>query len=162
MRKNHPTTRVGIALGALAATATALFVTAGPASAVTCSGYGCDGKSPSGSGCSSGATIINDVSLGWSDNVGGTAYDGKVRLYYSSLCRTVWAYVYDLSSDSTATAHVYRNSDGHQQGCAAGNSSCTTNMLYDANVTSYAYANNYAYDPFDGLWVNYYGRTVSY
>src|SRR6478672_10914324 len=101
MRKNNPTTRLGITLGALAATATALVVTAGPASAVTCSGYGCDGKSPSGSGCSSGATIINDVSLGYSDGVGATGYDGKVRLYYSSLCRTVWAYVYNLTSEST-------------------------------------------------------------
>jgi hypothetical protein len=154
--------RLGTALGAIAITTTALIVGASPAAAVTCSGYGCDGKSPSGSGCSSASQIINDVPLGYSDNVGGTAYDGHVRLYYSSLCRTVWAYVYGLSSDSTATAHVYRNSDGHQQGCSAGNSSCTTNMLYDANVTSYATGDNYAFDPFDGYWVTYYGRTANF
>ena len=161
-KKVNPTTRLATVLATIVMMATALLVVASPASAVTCSGYGCDGKSPSGSGCSASNTVINDVPLGYSDNVGGTAYDGHVRLHYSSLCRTVWADVYGLSSDSSAVAHVHRNSDGHQQGCSAGNTSCTTNMLYDANVTSYADASNYAFDPFDGYWVTYYGRSVSY
>jgi hypothetical protein len=154
----------------LALMATGLVVVAGPAAAVTCSGYGCDHQNPYGSGCSNSGQVIYDVPLGYSDGVGGTAYDGHVRLHYSTTCRTVWASVYGLahavgsSDDKSASAHVHRNSDGTTLTCnvASGSTSCYTNMLYDGGVTSYATGSNYAYDPFDGYWVTYYGRTSNY
>ena len=124
-----------LAGGAVAASASTSRV------AATCSGYGCDGQNPYGTGCFSGSEIIYDLPL--VDAAG--IPNGRVRLWYSPGCRTVWASIYDAPAGDGAgqgSADIHRNSDNHRFDCGipAGKSSCYTAMLYDGGVTSHAHA----------------------
>lgn len=123
--------RLALLLGVAAVASASLVSTAGPAAAVTCSGYGCDRQNPYGSGCQTGSVVKYDVPLGMGP---------RVRLHYSAACRTVWASIYDVPSGWQSYADVHRNSDGLELYCYPGSySSCYTNMLYDGGVTSHAY-----------------------
>lgn len=126
--------------------------------AATCSGYGCDGQNPYGAGCFTGSFVVDDEPL--VNGFGQSA--GRVRLHYSPACRTTWGSIYDAPApDGTGqgSAEIHRNSDGRQYTCEipANQSSCYTAMVYDGNVTSYAYA---MYSP--GTIANTSGRTISY
>jgi hypothetical protein len=89
---------------------------------------------------------------------------GTVYLMYSRQCRTVWAKI-DTGApgcvpgdDWCGSATVHRNSDGAELTCFTprGSSTCSTGMLNDAGVTSFAEA---GYD--NGPW-SYYGKTASF
>ena len=71
---------VGVIVAALFSIA---LLNASHASAVTCTRLACDSKSPSASGCTTGATTLKEV---W------RAYDyGSVKLKFSSTCHAFWA-----------------------------------------------------------------------
>lgn len=143
---------VSLAAGVLnVATATSAF-------AATCSGYGCDGQNPYGAGCFSGSVVVDDRPL--VNQFGQSA--GRVRLHYSSACRTVWGSIYNAPSpDGTGQgwADIHRNSDNHRFDCAVpiNQSSCYTAMLYDGGVTSHAHAE---YSP--GTIANTSATTIDY
>lgn len=131
------------ATGALAAgfMAVAAPASAGQVRPATCSGYSCDGQSPYSTGCINGSEIPYDLPL--TNSIGQSA--GRVRLWYSPTCRTVWATIYNAPSpDGTGEgwADIHRNSDNHRFTCyiPQGSSSCWTYMLYDGGVTSHAHA----------------------
>lgn len=129
---------MGLAAGLMTVAAPAW---AGRISPDTCSGYGCDGQSPYSTGCINGSEIPYDLPL--TNSIGQSA--GRVRLWYSPSCRTVWATIYDAPSpDGTGEgwADIHRNSDNHRFTCdiPQGFSSCWTYMLYDGGVTSHAHA----------------------
>ena len=73
---------VACLFGALAATS---------AAAATCSGSGCNGLSPSATGCTTGAYVVSDTDIydGFSSN-----YIGGVQLWWSPTCGAAWSYVY--------------------------------------------------------------------
>lgn len=109
--------------------------------AVTCSGYGCDGQNPYGTGCITGSSVVDDRPL--VNQFGQSA--GRVRLHYSPACHTVWGSIYNAPSpDGTGEgwADIHRNSDNHRFNCEVpiNQSSCYTAMLYDFHVTSHAHA----------------------
>jgi Protein of unknown function (DUF2690) len=113
----------------------------GPKPQVTCSGYGCDGQNPYGSGCFTGSEIEYNTEL--VDPL-GQPVGAYVRLWYSPTCRTVWATIYDAPSpDGTGEgwADIHRNSDNDRFTCEIPQnaSSCYTLMLYDGGVTSHAH-----------------------
>jgi hypothetical protein len=119
------------------------FLIPGTASAATCSGYGCDGVSATASGCSSDAYTAEQVNV-YDSHESGIEL-GYVQLRYSPSCRTVWAKTVNFNEGYVA-AVVHRNSDGVTESCSGGTYSssyggwaCQTNMLYDGNVTSYAW-----------------------
>jgi Protein of unknown function (DUF2690) len=134
-------------LTALALSVTGIAV-APSASAATYSpvdGHSAYSALPSGTVCSQGARQQETAYLG---------NDGRVVLWYSPTCRSVWAQIY---SDYTHTvgaggnrwagsATVHRNvdrlgrPDGKEYSCAIalGAMSCRTLMLWDADMTSYA------------------------
>ncbi|HEY2579312.1 MAG TPA: DUF2690 domain-containing protein [Streptosporangiaceae bacterium] len=163
MRKGHPRPgwhRLGRAAAAAglaaavittgtpasAAMATASAGAAGLTAAVSCSGYGCDGQNPYGSGCFTGSKVIDDVLL---TSPGGTSYGPRVRLWYSPACHTVWASMYDApyeGAEGPGDADIHRNSDNSRYDCSVplNDSSCYTNMLYDGGVTSHAHATDYS------------------
>lgn len=68
----------------------------------------------------------------------------SIELWYSTACRTVWAHVKGTTSidpyDSEGgVARITRNNDGKALRCSVeSGSSCYTNMLYDAGMTSFA------------------------
>lgn len=132
---------------AVATPASAAFATAGPGAlgprpAVSCSGYGCDGQNPYGSGCFNSSEIIYNVQL--TDGL-GQGVGAYVRLWYSTTCRTVWASMYNApytSGGGQGDADIHRNSDNHRFDCQVplNESSCYTAMLYDGGTTSHAHA----------------------
>lgn len=147
IRRISPAALRRIMGAAATASLVAGFMTvAAPASAgqvkpATCSGYSCDGQSPYSTGCINGSEIPYDLPL--TNSIGQSA--GRVRLWYSPTCRTVWATIYDAPSpDGTGEgwADIHRNSDNHRFTCyiPQGSSSCWTYMLYDGGVTSHAHA----------------------
>ena len=65
-------------LGLVATMGVALLSYAAPAAAVSCSGYGCDGRSPYSTGCITGSIVVADDPL--YDPSGYYTY-GRVRLH---------------------------------------------------------------------------------
>jgi hypothetical protein len=133
--------RVLYAIGAACLVAGFMTAAAIPASAATCSGYGCDGQNPYGAGCFNGSEVVYDLAL--TNSIGQSA--GRVRLWYSPSCRTVWATIYNAPSPDGAGegwADIHRNSDNDRFDCSIpqGASSCYTAMLYDGGTTSHAHA----------------------
>lgn len=128
--------------------------TIAPASAATCSGYGCDHQNPYGAGCFNGSSVVQSATIG---PTGASVY-----LHYSPACRTVWASIVNSppaepGDSAGGSAYINRNSDGASGFCNAGSaSSCYTNMLYDGGVTSYASAQ------VDTGFAIYSARTASY
>jgi len=142
-------------LAMLAITGTGLTF-ASPASAV---GY--DGMSPYGSECYAKSKLAHETPI---------YYEGKqlgnMQLWYSKKCRSTWARVVSFkaagpkggSRDNLGIAEIRRNSDGKKFHCftSYGNKSCNTPMVYDADVTSYAYGGI-----LHGAWFKT-GRTRAY
>ena len=113
-----------------------LFLGAGTAQAAT---Y--DNVDPTSTSCANTASTVKSASLVASD---GTVV-GSIELRYSSACRTVWARVngsgYRQYDSAGPGGEVIRNSDGKTLStihCNSSHSSCYSNMLNDAGVTSYA------------------------
>jgi hypothetical protein len=133
------------------AAATVIFsaLTLSPAHAatasVTCSGTGCDGKSPETTGCATGAGSYETAALSGTDPTTGIPISGLIELRYSPTCRTAWAriQVYDTYPTSTE-AQIFRSSGGSEScyilsySSSLGSYTCYTAMLYDGGVTSYA------------------------
>jgi hypothetical protein len=61
-------------------------LSAAPAYAATCSGYGCDGQDPLASGCNTGAYTVASAPITYQ----GVTY-GTVELRWSPTCQTNWA-----------------------------------------------------------------------
>jgi hypothetical protein len=103
---------------------------------VTCSGAGCNGASPTGSGCSSTAiTAKTNAVLGIND-----LYLGEVQLRYSTACKTAWGKI--LSYYPIGAGTIVR-SDGLNYVCNSlefdsGTNVyvCSTRMVYDHPYTS--------------------------
>ncbi len=156
------TRRVAGGLLAAAALVTATTaVGAGPASATTISQSTIDGKHPRDMGCRADQKVIYHVLIKHS----GTTY-GYVDLMASTYCHAVWAHVHGVTPVSNQTyvphGHVHRNSDGkNSPTCTAGEGEqdCYTTMLWDKNVTSYAYGE---IDPNGAIGQPYSATTPSY
>jgi Protein of unknown function (DUF2690) len=132
-----------VMLRRLSAAAIALFLvlpatamSAGAVSAVTCSGYGCDGTSPASTGCSVGATNkdLEYIYSGPSMTVVGT-----IEMRYSQACQTVWARVTNRNRPGTQATKIFRYSDGRYY--SGTDSTCPTfcKDTVGANVGSYGY-----------------------
>lgn len=103
----------------------------------------CDGVDPIDAGCASSAITADSAYITKNNH----AY-ALVELRYSTECRTAWARTTLLSSlacvpgdDHCATATIVRNSDGLSFSChtpAGVGTSCYTEQVNDAGVTSYA------------------------
>ncbi|MFL6161511.1 MAG: DUF2690 domain-containing protein [Jatrophihabitantaceae bacterium] len=122
--------------------------------AVSCSGYGCDGTDPQSSGCAATAETVASAWVNYPYS--------KVELRYSTACRTTWARASGWPEDPDYPndyAYIHRNSDGRQYTCYGGytrqTTSCYTRQVYDGGVTSYAYA-------FEEGPASSSGRTTSY
>lgn len=89
---------------------------------------------------------------------------GLIQVSYSSCTRNVWAYLLSYAPpcrpgvDYCGGALIHRNSDGAERSCGlpAGGTSCNSDQLSDANVTSYAYG-EIDNGPFNGT-----GRTANW
>lgn len=79
------------------------------ARAATCSGYGCDGRDPDATGCSSGAYTANSVNV--YDFNHGNQYLGTIELRYSPACGTNWSRVTSAVGVTYLQAIVQRMSD---------------------------------------------------
>jgi len=90
-------------------------MSAQPASAVTCSGYGCDGWDPQETGCSADAVTVASAPI-WDSSQPGVE-DGLVELRWSATCGTNWTRVtsYVVDPLSIFDGYVYRYSDGAEQ-----------------------------------------------
>jgi hypothetical protein len=76
---------------------------------------------------------------------------GLIQVSYSSCTRNVWAYLLSYmspchvvpgdSANGCGYGVIHRNSDGAERSCgiSEGQTSCNSDQLNDANVTSYAY-----------------------
>lgn len=83
------------------------LVTAGPAQAATCSGYGCDGTDPIATGCASG-TVTNTGTTYITNSAGQRlAY---LELRYSVACGTNWGRITQVGSTSSIYVYAYRPS----------------------------------------------------
>jgi hypothetical protein len=82
-------------------------ITAAPAHAATCSGYGCDQQDPVNNGCNNGAYTVTSAPIVYN----GTSY-GTVDLRWSPTCQTNWARVTVNSNltNKTRWADVLRQS----------------------------------------------------
>ena len=103
-----------------------------------------DGKDPSYQGCNNNAITAYSAPL--KDGHSSTIW-GYADLRYSTTCRTVWIRLRSITGgcipfeDKCGQGHVHRNSDGHEQFCQidqGGQTQCTSNMLGDANDSSFA------------------------
>ena len=141
-------------MGLVTIVATLTLAPAGPAAASSVcywnsfgSSSNCDGRNPDalGSSCHGDARTVKSAVLVRSD---GVADGPTVQLRYSPSCRTIWAKIVGgwghlPGSDSGGCGvTVHRNSDGKEYGAniGAGGNSAFTNVVYDADVTAYAYA----------------------
>lgn len=108
----------------------------------------CDGVDPDalGSSCGGDARTVATVRM---RNLQTGAESGPyLDLRYSSNCRTVWARLRGAwgqsQGDFGCWVRIHRNSDGEEQlkvpPYGAVNATVWTNVLYDADVTSFAYA----------------------
>jgi Protein of unknown function (DUF2690) len=146
---------------------------AAPAQAATCYWYSgqfgtssnCDNKDPDvlGPSCGSDARTIYTVRMVRSYD--GAANGPYLDLRYSGNCRTVWARIrgaWGPDQDQFGCyVTVHRNSDGQEyfKGLPHGsvNATAWTNVVYDANVTSYARASCDT-----GPGYSYTGKTASW
>lgn len=123
----------------------------------------CDGQNPDvlGPSCGSDARTVESAVMRRSYD--GAAVGPTVQLRYSPTCRTTWGKIvgaWGPDGDQLGCAvAVHRNSDGQEYSAAvpAGGTSTFTDVVYDADVTSYAYA---ACDTGPGYTYN--GATASY
>ncbi len=87
---------------AMAICSAALLVSAHSAQAATCSGYGCDGKDPAATGCSSGAETVKSKYIEvYVASKESEERVGRLDLRYSPSCRTNWARVTFLQEGET-------------------------------------------------------------
>ena len=94
----NPRRRLGGLLGALTVLITPLaaatVLTAGPASAATCSGNGCNNTDPKTTGCWDSHAFV--VKQGSAPDYGGT-----LQLWWSPTCQTNWAQYDSISTNPT-------------------------------------------------------------
>ena len=120
-----------------------------------------DGVAPRNSRCWNDRRFVQSTHLRKSGN--GQEISTIVYPYYSPICRTAWA---RLTVGAIAVPHdngggiaqIIRNSDGRTYTCNVTTTSgqCTTAMVNDAGVTSYAYGYEDA-----GAWTAW-ARTANY
>ncbi|MEV7969643.1 DUF2690 domain-containing protein [Sphaerisporangium sp. NPDC088356] len=107
-------------------------VTASPASAATCSGYGCDGTDPAVTGCSANA---NDTSVGYVTNSAGQDL-AKIQLRWSLTCHTNWGKITKTAQGSYIAVYAYRPSPYATTSTYGGySSSYYGDQLYGDNLT---------------------------
>jgi hypothetical protein len=142
-----------------AAVAVAGLLTAAPAGAATQSTI--DGKTPSSQGCTADQRVIYHTLI-----MNGSTAEGYVDIIGSTYCHAAWGHVHGVHVVSNQTwvpaGHVHRNSDGkNSPTCTAGEGKqdCYTTMLWDLNVTSYAYGQ---IDPNGATGALYSARTPNY
>jgi len=83
----HRLIRLGISVTVLLGSiATISTLAIAPASAATCSGYGCDSQDPVATGCSSGSYTVKSAPVAYN----GVQY-GTVELRWSPTCQTNWS-----------------------------------------------------------------------
>ena len=141
----RPVVRTAAKLGAVSLIAlSAVAVTGGSAQANT---YTYDGADPASTYCGGTTSTPSSATITYSDG----SYAGTISLRYNSGCRTVWAKITipnpqtpcgtGTTDHDCAKAVIHRDKDGAELSCSvpAGSTSCYTNMLNDANMTSYAY-----------------------
>lgn len=104
----------------LMALVAALFVAlaAVPAAAATCYGSGCNGLSPTTTGCTSGAYVVSETDIydGFSND-----YIGGVQLWWSPTCSAAWSYTYSdfraflvrATVTSTSPSNSYTQSNNY-------------------------------------------------
>lgn len=131
---NTKSVRRGLAMMAvLAVTGAGGFAVASSASAA---GYG--GVQPENTICFKDRKVVRQAPL-----LKGRLNLGKIELWYSPRCRTTWARVETVKTAAfgfRGAAEVIRNTDQMNNDCWVhdGAKACTTTMMNDANVTSYA------------------------
>ncbi|MQY10870.1 hypothetical protein SRB5_09830 [Streptomyces sp. RB5] len=152
--------RIKALLSALAitiATVAAWIGLTAPAQAATCYWYSgqagtssnCDNRDPDalGSACGSDAQTVKSVTL--KNIYTGATNKFVLDLRYSGNCRTAWARLRNADGASPAdnagcTVWIHRNSDGQEYSkrppASTYGVSIWTNVVYDADVTSYARA----------------------
>lgn len=145
-----------LALVSIALTLAAGALTVGPSHvmAATCSGSGCNGRSPHITGCDASGYVSTKASANIMN--GGTVV-GLVELRYSSLCGTIWARTTNKSGGSSWVASGILRSDGNSYDYSLndtctmgiyGDTFCRDNLgnlasqygyqIYDVGYTSYA------------------------
>ncbi|MEV0005156.1 DUF2690 domain-containing protein [Micromonospora sp. NPDC050980] len=96
-----------VTAAAAAALVTASLLVASPASAATCSGYGCDGTDPINTGCSADARNITPYPARIMQGANELAV---VELRWSDSCKTNWGRISNrVSPQNTARVRVYRS-----------------------------------------------------
>jgi hypothetical protein len=105
-----------------------------PASAATCSGYGCDGLDPNAAGCSDGA---NDTASTYLYSANGSVV-GLLELRYSPSCGTNWSRVTSYIGVHNLYARVTRESDGGGYADVGNYQVIWSNMVYAYNITACA------------------------
>jgi len=103
-----------------------------------------DGVQPQNSPCWNDRRFVQSTHL--FINGDGQSVDSIIYLYYSPSCRTTWARLTGgtiaVPNDNRGgSASINRNSDGRAFSCSVTTTSgeCTTAMVNDANVTSFAF-----------------------
>jgi hypothetical protein len=137
--------------GSLVVVAPAVAANAAPARPAIVCGWttsthsNCDGLYYTQTNCGSGKT----VSQAWLVLPDGTDIGIRLRLMYSSTCRTIWAYLTNAfprspppSQDLGCHAEIRRITPEltYSEPVDPGIDFAYTKMVYDANVVSYAYA----------------------
>lgn len=124
----------------------ALVFTLAPAPAAHAADFARDGQNPANTVCANDARTVMSARL--YNSSWGYSPSAVIELRYSPYCRTVWARVtgasrYSAGDHAGGYARVTRNYDGKSYACRvySGNS-CYTAMVYDANMTSYAYGSD--------------------
>ena len=101
-------------------------------------------------------TCVNDAEVIYSVNItSGSTVVGNIQLKYSPSCRATWARVIsNLTRGSYAT--VQSNNDSSlTETCYGGDTAgtgCNTNMIDDANMTSYATGGVTVYNQYIGSY----------
>lgn len=123
----------GVQVATLAAVGLAMS-TAGPAMAVTCVGYGCDGQDPNVSGCSSGANTTSYAYLRDPNN----NVVGLLELRYSPTCGTNWGRVTSYIGSKNMFTDVTRQTDGRRFADVGVYTVVWSRMVYAYNITACA------------------------
>lgn len=120
-----------------------------------------DGVNPKTSSCWNDRRFVESTHLRLSGN--GQEMPPIIYLYYSPSCRTTWARltggaVAQPTHSAGGRAEITRNSDGRRYTCQVTTTSgeCTTAMVNDAGVTSYAFGSEDV-----GTWAAW-ARTANY
>ncbi|TMQ02285.1 MAG: DUF2690 domain-containing protein [Deltaproteobacteria bacterium] len=120
-----------------------------------------DGVQPQNSSCWNDRRFVQSTHLFIGGN--GQSVSSIIYLYYSPGCRTTWARltggtIPEPGNSTGGMAQIIRNFDGRTYTCHVTTSSgeCTTAMVNDAGVTSYAFGEEDA-----GAWTAW-ARTANF